>query len=128
MSSQGERPGVATDLVRGASGTVHQAADWLEQREPGTVVNELRDYARRHPGMFLAGAAVAGVLAGRLTRNLGGSSGYGGGPAPAPTPRPNIVPATEPSPAPEPAGPRNLPGDERMPESGRVPQAYTEER
>jgi hypothetical protein len=77
MSTREAEQGPATDLVRRASGTVRQAADWLEQREPGTVVNEVREFARRRPGVFLAGAALAGVLAGRLTRNLGGA-GDGG--------------------------------------------------
>jgi hypothetical protein len=30
----------------------------------------LSDFARRRPGVFLAGAALAGVVAGRLTRGL----------------------------------------------------------
>jgi hypothetical protein len=102
MADCDRRQGMASDLARQASNRVHQAADWLEQREPATVVEEVRDYARHHPGMFLAGVALAGMLAGRLTRNLG-AAGDGGRPAPAPAP---------------------LPAE---PESGRVPQAHTEE-
>ncbi|HEX2772971.1 MAG TPA: hypothetical protein VHN18_11155 [Micromonosporaceae bacterium] len=93
--------GMASDLARQASNRAHQAADWLEQREPGVVVEEVRDYARHHPGMFLAGAAVAGMLAARLTRNLGTSSGDGHRPGSAPSP----------------AGPK----------SGRAPKAQPEE-
>jgi hypothetical protein len=78
MSGQAE-PGMASDLTRQASARAHQAADWLEQREPGAMVEEVRDYARRHPGMFLAATALAGVLAGRLTRNLTGGGAGGGG-------------------------------------------------
>jgi hypothetical protein len=70
MSERTDQQGVATDLVRHAADRAHQAAQWLDQREPGTVVNEVRDYARRNPGLFLAGAAVAGVLAGRLGRSM----------------------------------------------------------
>ena len=85
MSSRSEQQGMATELARQASDRAGQAADWLEHREPGMVVEEIRDYARRHPGMFLAGAAVAGILAGRLTRGLAtreASDGTeGGGPA-----------------------------------------------
>ncbi|GIG86031.1 hypothetical protein [Plantactinospora endophytica] len=69
MSERTDRPGMATDLVRHAADRAQQAAQWLDQREPGMVVADVRDYARRNPGLFLAGAAIAGVLAGRLTRS-----------------------------------------------------------
>ncbi|MFI6757971.1 hypothetical protein ACIBF5_02325 [Micromonospora sp. NPDC050417] len=78
MSERTDQPGVATDLVRHAAGRVHQAAHWLDQREPGAVLNDIRDYARRNPGIFLAGAAVAGVLAGRLGRGMSGARDSGG--------------------------------------------------
>jgi hypothetical protein len=72
MADKTEQPGVATDLVHQASGRVQQVADWLEQREPGQALDDVRNFARRHPGAFLTGAAIAGVVAGRLTRNLTG--------------------------------------------------------
>jgi hypothetical protein len=40
-------------------------------------VDELRQLARRHPGAFLTGATLAGVLAGRLTRNMATEAGMG---------------------------------------------------
>lgn len=135
MSSRDGQQGVASDLVRQASGTAHQAADWLQQREPGAVVNEVREYARRHPGMFLAGAAVAGMLAGRLTRTVapmsgmaGGDGGSGGGqpanpntqPAAAPTPTHTVEPTGHPAP--------ERPDGQPVIEPGRVPQAHTEAR
>ncbi|GAB3951736.1 hypothetical protein GCM10027614_54210 [Micromonospora vulcania] len=45
------------------------------------MLDDVRTYARRHPGTFLAGAAVAGLLVGRLTRGLtaSGSDGSAGG-------------------------------------------------
>jgi hypothetical protein len=73
MAGQGEQS-PATDMVGRVSGAA-QAADWLEHHEPGDVVNGVRDYARRHPGLFLAGAVVAGVLSGRMTRSLTGAGG-----------------------------------------------------
>ncbi|MFS8480073.1 MAG: hypothetical protein FWJ93_14160 [Micromonosporaceae bacterium] len=75
MSNCAGHQDMATGLVHQASGTLHQVADWLGQREPGMVMHEVRDYARRHPGMFLAGAAIAGMLAGRLTKNLAPTDG-----------------------------------------------------
>lgn len=134
MCRQDGQQGAASNLIRQASGTAHQAADWLQQREPGAVVNEVREYARRHPGMFLAGAAVAGMLAGRLTRNLAPSSGMaggdggGGGGQPA-GPPPNTEPAAAPPPPGHPVemtGQSAPGGQSREPEW--VPQAHTEAR
>ncbi|GAA5186362.1 hypothetical protein GCM10023322_32450 [Rugosimonospora acidiphila] len=71
-----DQPGPADDLVRQASDRMTRVADWLEQREPGQVVDELREFARRRPGAFLGGAAVAGLLVGRFTRTM--TSGGGG--------------------------------------------------
>jgi hypothetical protein len=83
MSERSDQQGMATDLVRHAADRVGQVAQWLDQREPGMVVSEVRDYARRNPGIFLAGAAVAGVLAGRLSKSMSGMQGGGDGQGPA---------------------------------------------
>jgi uncharacterized protein YjbJ (UPF0337 family) len=48
----------------------NQAADFLQQHEPGELLDEVRRYARKRPGTFLLGAAVLGVVAGRMTRAL----------------------------------------------------------
>jgi vacuolar-type H+-ATPase subunit H len=68
MAANGGRGGVATDAARQASGATHGVADWLDQRDPGALLDELRDLARRRPGAFLVGALAAGAVAGRLTR------------------------------------------------------------
>jgi len=68
MSERSES-GMASDVVRQVSERASGAASWLESREPGDLVGELRNLARRRPGIFLAGSAFAGVLVGRLTRN-----------------------------------------------------------
>jgi hypothetical protein len=65
-----DQDGTAVQLVTQARDHVKQAADWLDQRDPGDVVNELRELGRRRPGAFLLGSAAAGVLAGRLTRGV----------------------------------------------------------
>ena len=79
MAGRTEQPGMAEDLVHQASGRVQQVADWLDRREPGQALDDVRNFARRHPGAFLTGAAIAGVLAGRLTRNLAGGGQPDGG-------------------------------------------------
>jgi hypothetical protein len=42
----------------------------LQNREPAELLEEVRSFARRKPGLFLLGAAAAGVLAGRLTSGV----------------------------------------------------------
>ncbi|NJC10585.1 hypothetical protein F4558_000411 [Micromonospora profundi] len=114
MAEQGGQAGPVSELTRQAADRVHGVAGWLEEREPGDLINEVRDYARRNPGTFLVGAAVLGVLAGRLTRGISagnddtgnGSASYRGAgaydpeqtaviptPPPAPRPAPNAAPA-----------------------------------
>ncbi len=71
MVEGGETPsGPAADLVRQAGDKLEEIANWVQQREPGDLVEEVRRYARRRPGMFLIGAALAGVAAGRLTTGV----------------------------------------------------------
>jgi hypothetical protein len=67
-ASQGEQSGLASDLAQQAAVKVHDLAGWLDQREPGELLDEVRALARRKPGTFLLGALAAGVVAGRLTR------------------------------------------------------------
>ncbi len=68
MAERAETPGVATDLARQASGHIDTVAHWLDEREPGQLLGEVRRFARRRPGTFLVGAAIAGAIVGRLTR------------------------------------------------------------
>jgi hypothetical protein len=68
MARQGGQSGPVTDLAHQAADKVTDLAYWLERRDPGSLVEEVRTYARRKPGTFLLGAAVAGIVAGRLTR------------------------------------------------------------
>ncbi|MCS5735221.1 hypothetical protein [Herbiconiux daphne] len=74
MASSSENSGLASDLVRQVSERAGSAASWLDARDPGSLLAEVKSYARRKPGTFIAVAAVAGVVAGRLTRALAGSA------------------------------------------------------
>ena len=78
-------PGPARDLLQQASGMVDDFAHKLQTRDPGELLDDVRSFARRKPGLFLLGAAAAGVLAGRLTSGVkaahsdsgpSGTSGY----------------------------------------------------
>ncbi len=62
--------GPITDLTQRASDKAREVGQWLENREPREVLDELSALARRRPAAFLVGSALAGVLVGRLTRNL----------------------------------------------------------
>lgn len=70
MADGSQQSGVASDFTRQAASRAHSVADWLDSREPGDVVDELRRFARRKPGTFVAAAAVLGFIGGRLTRGL----------------------------------------------------------
>ncbi|MEU4291249.1 hypothetical protein AB0E63_23740 [Kribbella sp. NPDC026596] len=75
MAEHGQS-GLVAQLARHGAGFADQAADFLQQHEPGELLDEVRGFARRKPGTFLLVAAAAGVVAGRLTRALaaGGTS------------------------------------------------------
>ena len=68
--AENSNQGVAVDVAQQAASRVRDAGHWLEKREPGQVVNEVQSFARRRPAVFLALAAGAGLVAGRLTRGL----------------------------------------------------------
>lgn len=70
MADQGGQEGPASGYARQAATKIDQVADWLESREPGALITEVKEYARRNPGTFLAGAAILGVIAGRVTRSV----------------------------------------------------------
>lgn len=63
-------PGPARDLLQQGAGMVENFASKLQNREPAELLDEVRGFARRKPGLFLLGAAAAGVLAGRLTSGV----------------------------------------------------------
>jgi hypothetical protein len=93
MAEKSDTQGVASDLAHQAASRAGGVADWLDQRDPGSLLDEVKSFARRKPGMFITIAAVAGVVAGRLTRSViaeaKDSSDTGAGTqtaAPAPTP------------------------------------------
>ena len=70
MASASQEEGLATDLAQQASRQVGTVAHWLSQREPGSLMGEMKDFARNKPGTFLAVAAGIGLVAGRMTRGV----------------------------------------------------------
>lgn len=70
MARGSEQQGVASDLAQQASQRVGDVAGWLDERDPGSLVTEVKRFARQRPGAFLATAAVLGLVGGRLSRGL----------------------------------------------------------
>jgi uncharacterized protein YjbJ (UPF0337 family) len=84
--ADGADSGVASNVVREVATRVSSAASWLENREPAELLEDVKRFARRSPGLFIAISAGAGLLAGRLTKALVSnaqdekqSAGYTGG-------------------------------------------------
>jgi len=101
MAEKSDGDGIAPEMARQASERARTVASWLEKREPGDLLNEVRRFARRKPGVFLAGAALAGVVVGRLTR--GAIAAQSEAPSPTGTPTPTPRPTTPQAPVLPPA-------------------------
>lgn len=69
MAAQRPDSPTASMVSRVADGG-HQMARYLDQHGPEAVLEEVRDFARRRPGAFLATALVSGFLVGRLGRGV----------------------------------------------------------
>ena len=68
----GDEPadGLAADLAQQAATRLQGVGSWLGNRGPNEVLDEVKRFARRRPGTFLAAAALTGLVAGRLTRGI----------------------------------------------------------
>ena len=102
MTAKGGQSGVATEVAQQAAERIHGVASWLEQRDPADVLQAVRDFARRRPGVFLAGAVAAGLAAGRLTRGMTDAARQLGQPAPGPQRPPRELPPGAAIPPPDP--------------------------
>ncbi|MEW2135754.1 hypothetical protein AB0892_03970 [Streptomyces sp. NPDC005409] len=74
MGDNGKPDSTAAGLVRQIADGGHQVADHLEKRGPDGLVSDLQDFARRRPGVFLAGAALAGFAVARAGKGIGAAS------------------------------------------------------
>jgi hypothetical protein len=52
-----------------AAGQVDQMATYLRQSDPGKVLHDIEDFARREPALFLAGAFAMGLLGTRFLKS-----------------------------------------------------------
>ncbi len=100
MARNADGGGIATDLVQQLSERLTGAATWLGDRDPAAVLDEVKRFARRRPLVFIAGAAVVGVVAGRLVRALASHDDAGTASSrPALTPPPPATPVAVSAPA-----------------------------
>lgn len=95
MADAPDQPGIAADLIRQAADRSESIASWLESRDPGSLLEEAKTFARRRPGAFLLIAAGAGLVVGRLGRSL-----QAGAPATTPSSVTDIPPRATQRPAP----------------------------
>jgi hypothetical protein len=68
MADQSDGSGLAAELARQVADRARSLGSHLDGREPGELLDDVRQFARRRPGTFLLGALAAGVVAGRLVR------------------------------------------------------------
>lgn len=79
MADADENGGIAGDLVRRAAGHLSTVGTWLGDRDPQQLVHDVSSFARRRPGTFIAVAAIAGVVVGRLSRAIAAGAASGSG-------------------------------------------------
>ncbi|MDY1003202.1 hypothetical protein [Curtobacterium sp. CFBP9011] len=70
MADNDDEQGLAAKVVRDLSNRAGSVAGYLEGRDPGSLVDEVKSFAARRPGTFIAIAAGAGIFAGRLAKAL----------------------------------------------------------
>ncbi|MFD5830305.1 hypothetical protein [Lentzea sp. NPDC060358] len=98
MAGNAPPDSLSAGAIQGVADTSRQAARFLDERGAQGLLDSARDYARRKPGTFLLGAAVAGFLVGRVAKSVtGGNQGEqrpqgGGGVVPVAAERPDPAP------------------------------------
>ncbi len=66
MASNVEQGTPAQTIVSRLAQTSDRVAGYVDRKRPGDMLDDLQDFARRRPGVFLMGAAAAGFALGRL--------------------------------------------------------------
>lgn len=74
MAESAAPDAMSAGAVRQVADTSRQAARYLDQQGARGLLDSAQDFARRRPGAFLLGAAVAGFLVGRVAKSATGTS------------------------------------------------------
>ena len=96
--ARGERPEspMVNQIVSMLAERAEKFTTELDTKQPAELLDDVRRFAARRPGTFLAIAAGVGLVAGRLTRGLSdseeGKPGAGAVAAPTEAPQPTITP------------------------------------
>lgn len=69
-----QSPGTQARILNGVANGMERASDTLRNRTVGELMSTVTDYARKHPGVFAAGAAVAGFALARFLRSSSSAS------------------------------------------------------
>lgn len=93
-----QNAGQLPDYARQATDQLQHLAGRIGDRGFEGVVDDVQRFARRRPGLFLAGAAAAGFLGGRLARGAQKASQQG------------LMSSSDTGTTPEPAAPLPMPG------------------
>ena len=64
MADASGQSGMAASLASQAASRARHAGQWLDDRKPSQVADEMQSFARRRPAVFLALAVGAGLVAG----------------------------------------------------------------
>jgi len=78
MAAHSNAHGAASQAAHALSERAEMVAGYLQGRDPVVLVSDLRGAAARRPGSFLLGAALAGVLTGRLVKGTTAAAGHPG--------------------------------------------------
>jgi ElaB/YqjD/DUF883 family membrane-anchored ribosome-binding protein len=72
-----QRQEQTASYVDQAAGGLDRFSQTLRDRDFGTLVHQVEDFARRQPGVFLGGAAIVGFLLARFLKSSSQRSAYG---------------------------------------------------
>ncbi|MFD9359550.1 hypothetical protein [Streptomyces sp. NPDC060031] len=70
LGENGEPDSTMADVARQIADGGHQMAAHVEKRGPDGLISDLQSFARRRPGVFLAGAALAGFVVARAGKGV----------------------------------------------------------
>ncbi|WP_051807166.1 hypothetical protein [Streptomyces sp. NRRL F-2664] len=74
LGENGKPDSTMAGVARQIADSGRQVADHVAQRGPDGLVTDLQNFARRRPGVFLAGAALAGFVIARAGKGVGAAA------------------------------------------------------